>query len=185
MASRSPAVEVLADVVGWDGLPKWQPDWGYTEKLLGVALPDDYKALLDTLPTGEYAGSVLVSPATITGREGDHLAMYEEVMDALNDGSRHPYAAYPRLPGLIPWAEFEYPMAGQLFWLADEGDPNEWPVVAWDEDDQWEEYDVGAVPFLIALVRGKLPSGVVGVKSGAPAYRTFQDRPGALNNTGR
>ncbi|WP_394617869.1 hypothetical protein JNUCC0626_01865 [Lentzea sp. JNUCC 0626] len=39
--SRSAAVEVLTDVVGWSGLPKWQPDWLHTERLLGIALPDD------------------------------------------------------------------------------------------------------------------------------------------------
>lgn len=185
MVSRSPAVEVLAELIGWSALPKWQTDWSHTERLLGVALPDDYKALLNTVPVGDYAGSVQVSPPTITGREHDHLAMFEEIMDMLNDGSKHPYAAYPQLPGLIPWAEFDYPMAGQLFWLADDGDPNKWPVVAWGADDTWEEFDVGAVPFLIALVRGKLPGGVVGAKPGAPAYRTVQDLPGAPNNTGR
>lgn len=181
----SPAVEVLADLIGWSGLPRWQADWQIVERLLGVALPDDYKALLDTVPMGEYAGSVLVSPPTLTGKEHDHLAMYEEITDMLNDGSKHPYAAYPQLPGLIPWAEFDHPMAGQLFWLADDGDPNEWPVVAWGADGSWEEFDVGAVPFLIVLVRGKLPGDVVGAKPGAPAYRTFQDLTGAPDNTGR
>ena len=62
MAERSVAVDVLADVIGWSGVPNWQPDWQITEALLGVALPDDYKALLSTVPVGEYAGTVLATP---------------------------------------------------------------------------------------------------------------------------
>jgi hypothetical protein len=185
MASRSPAVEVLADVIGWSGLPRWQTDWSHTERLLGVALPDDYKALLDTVPMGEYAGTVSMNAPTVTGQEGDLLALFREVMLDLTDGDTYPYEAYPKLPGLIPWAEFSYPMGGALFWLADHGDPNEWPVVAWGADGNWEEYDVGAVAFLIALTRGKLPSKLIATKPGAPAYRTSQDLPGAPNNTRR
>ncbi|MEV6237201.1 hypothetical protein [Lentzea sp. NPDC051838] len=45
-----------------------------------------------------------------------------------------------------------------MFWLADQGDPPEWPVVAWGADGSWEQYDDGAVAFLVALVRGTLPS---------------------------
>ncbi|WP_394617867.1 hypothetical protein JNUCC0626_01855 [Lentzea sp. JNUCC 0626] len=183
--SRSAAVEVLVDVIGWSGVPRWQPDWPYTERLLGLALPGDFKDLLDAVPVGEYAGSVQVGPPTGEGEEGDLLAMFEGITDMLNDGSKHPYAAYPALPGLIAWAEFDYPMAGQLFWLADDGDPNMWPVIAWGADDSWEVYDVGAVPLLIALVRGKLPSAMVEPKPGAPAYRTLQDLPGSPSNTGR
>lgn len=48
MAPRSAAVEVLADVIGWSGLPKWLPDWQVTERLLGLSLPDDCKELLCT-----------------------------------------------------------------------------------------------------------------------------------------
>jgi hypothetical protein len=185
VASRSAAVDVLADVVGWSGLPKWQPDWDVTERLLGLALPDDYKALLDTVPMGEYAGTVSMNAPTLRGHEGDLLALFREVMLSLNSWRNKPYAAFPELPGLIPWAEFDHPMGGTLFWLADAGDPNSWPVVAWGADGNWEEYDVGAVAFLIALVRGKLPSKVLAPKPGAPAYRTSQDLPGAPNNTGR
>lgn len=185
MAPHSPAVEVLVDVVGWSGLPRWMPDWRVTEKLLGLTLPDDYKALLDTVPMGEFAGTVLVAPPTLEGREGDLLAMYEETMLDLRAEQPCPYQAFPALPGLIPWAEFSHPMGGALFWLADRGDPNNWPVIAWGADGSWEEYDAGAVAFLIALVRGKLPSKVVKPKAESSPYRTFQDLPGAPSNTGR
>lgn len=185
MATRSPAVEVLADVVGWSGLPKWQPDWQVTERLLGLSLPDDYKVLLRTVPTGEYAGTVLINAPTRTGEEGDLLALHREVMLSLKDGRKPPYKAFPELPGLVPWATFDHPMGGELFWLADDGDPNKWPVIVRGADGNWEEYDVGAVAFLIALVRGKLPSAIVTPKPGAPAYRTYQDLPGSPNNTGR
>ncbi|PWK90905.1 hypothetical protein C8D88_101930 [Lentzea atacamensis] len=185
MPSRSAAVDVLADVVGWSGLPKWQPDWQVTERLLGLALPDDYKALLSTIPAGKYAGTVRLNAPTLTGHEGDLLALFREVMLSLKSGRKNPYAAFPKLPGLIPWASFLHPMAGELFWLADQGDPNDWPVVARGADGNWEGFDVGAVAFLIALVRGKLPSKLLAPKLGAPAFRTSQDSPGAPNNTGR
>ncbi|SES15397.1 hypothetical protein SAMN05216188_12399 [Lentzea xinjiangensis] len=185
MAPRSPAVDVLADIVGWSGSPKWLPDWRITERLLGLSLPDDYKALLSTVPAGKYAGTVRLNAPTRTGYEGDLLALHREVMLSLKDGRKPPYAAFPQLPGLIPWATFDHPMGGELFWLADDGDPNKWPVVARSADGNWEECDVSAVAFLIALVRGKLPSKLLTPKPGAPAYRTSQDLPGAPNNTGR
>lgn len=183
MASRSPAVDVLADLVGWTGQPRWQPDWSVTERLLGLVLPDDYKALLSTVPMGEYAGTVLVSPPTSAGQEGDLLAMFRETMVRLAGVGNRPYGLYPKSPGLIPWAGFDHPMGGVLFWLADRGDPNKWPVVVSGANGDWDEYDVGAVAFLIGLVRGKVPSTLVTPKAGAPAYRTFQDLPGAPSNT--
>lgn len=97
MASSSPAVSVLADVVGWSGLPKWQPDWTVTERLLGVALPDDYKELLSTVPVGEYAGTVLLTPPTLRGHEGDLLIVFRDDMIRLTDGRKHPYALLVRL----------------------------------------------------------------------------------------
>lgn len=184
MASSSPAVDVLADVVGWHGQPRWQPDWAVTERLLGLPLPDDYKALLTVIPMGRYAGTVLVSPPTLTGHVGDLLAMFRETMLGLADRRNRPYPLYPELPGLIPWAEFQHPMAGSVFWLADRGDPNSWPVVVYGANGDWEEFDVGAVAFLIALVRGTVPSELVTPKPGAPAYKTFQDLSGAPSNTG-
>ncbi|WP_157985439.1 SMI1/KNR4 family protein [Lentzea terrae] len=185
MSPRSAAVEVLADLIGWSGLPKWQPDWQITERLLGLSLPDDYKVLLSTVPAGTYAGSVLLNAPTRKGRVGDLLAVFPEVMAALKEDLKRPYAVYPELPGLIPWASFEHSMGGELFWLADRRDPNDWPVVVWGTDGSWEQYDVGAVALLIALVRGKLPSKLLAAAPGAQAFRTSQDRPGAPNNTGR
>ncbi|WP_394617868.1 hypothetical protein JNUCC0626_01860 [Lentzea sp. JNUCC 0626] len=176
---------MLADVVGWDGFSKWLPDWQVTERLLGIALPDDYKALLTTIPIGVYAGTVRVKAPTSWGHENDLLALFREVMISLRSGRNDPYAAFPELPGLIPWGSSGHPMAGSLFWLADEGDPNSWPVVVWGADGNWEEYDVGMVAFLIALVRGKLPSRIIEPQPGAPSYRTSQNSPGAPNNTGR
>lgn len=177
-------VDVLADVIGWSGPVEWRPDWQVTERLLGLALPDDYKALLNVVPMGKYAGTVSLSPPTLNGHEDDLLARFREVMLSLTRGQEKPYAAYPALPGLIPWAEFDHPMAGTLFWLADKGDPNSWPVVAWGADGNWDEYDTGTVAFLTALVRGETSSDILMPKPGAPAYRTFQDLFGAPSNTG-
>ncbi|MFE9747138.1 hypothetical protein ACFYOT_19730 [Saccharothrix saharensis] len=100
MASRSPAVDVLADPVGWTGQPRWMPDWSVTERLLG-------------------------------------LALFLESVKALAGLRNKPYPVYPDLPGLIPWAEFSGPISGELYWLADRGDPNEWPVVASGADGNW------------------------------------------------
>ncbi|MEV0681665.1 hypothetical protein AB0I60_34595 [Actinosynnema sp. NPDC050436] len=184
MAPRSQAVDALVDLIGWSGRPRYIQDWTVTEKLLGLVLPQDYKELLDTVPVGKYAGTVLLTPPTTAGEQGDLLALFREAMLRLTDGRRHPYRAYPELPGLIPWAKFSHPMGGQLFWRADRDDPDLWPVVAWGADGSWEEYDVGVAQFLTAVVDGALPGSVVSRKAGAPAYRTFQDLPGAPNNTG-
>jgi hypothetical protein len=140
---------------------------------------------LCTVPAGMYAGTVRLNAPTRKGRVGDLLAIFPDVMATLKENSELPYAVYPQLPGLIPWASFEHSMGGELFWLADRGDPNDWPVVVWGTDGSWEEFDVGVVAFLIAVVRGKLPSELIAPKPGAPAFQTSQDRPDAPNNTGR
>ncbi|WP_394617866.1 hypothetical protein JNUCC0626_01850 [Lentzea sp. JNUCC 0626] len=176
---------MLADVVGWDGFSKWLPDWQVTERQLGIALPDDYKTLLTTIPAGPYAGTLLLNAPTLRGHENDLLAPFREEMLSVTNGRNCPYAAFPKLPGLIPWASSNGPVACSLFWLADEGDPNSWPVVVWGADGTWEEYDVGVVAFLIAFVRGKLPSNILEPQRGEPAYLTVQNSPGAPNNTGR
>lgn len=67
---------------------------------------------------------MLINAPTRTGHEGDLLALHREVMLSLKDGRKPPYAAFPQLAGLIPWATFDQPMGGELFWLADDGDPN-------------------------------------------------------------
>nr|BFE53350.1 hypothetical protein GCM10017745_67770 [Saccharothrix mutabilis subsp. capreolus] len=93
----------MADLVGWTGQPLWRPDWSTTEGLLGLALPDDYKALWTTIPAGRYGGTVLVQPPTTKGHVGDLLALSRETMVRLADGQERPYTSYPELPGLIPW----------------------------------------------------------------------------------
>ncbi|WP_143035788.1 SMI1/KNR4 family protein [Lentzea fradiae] len=175
----------LAEVLGWSGTPKWLPDWDVAERLLGLALPGDYKELLSTVPVGVYAGTVLLGPPTPKGHQNDLLAEHRAFMSELRTRADDlPYAVFPELPGLLPWAEFSHRMAGELFWLADEGDPDSWPVVVRGADGNWEEFDVGVAAFLAALVRDELPSELVAYKPGAPAYRTLQDLPGAPSNTG-
>lgn len=48
--------------------------------------------------------------------------------------------------------------------------------------ERWEQYDVGAVEFLIALVKGELPSEIIPSVVGLPGYRTLQGLAGAPGN---
>jgi hypothetical protein len=100
--SLSPVVDVLADVVGWDGLPTYLPDWSVTERLLGLPLPDDYEALLNNILAGKYAGTVLVGPPAGAGQVGDLMARYREVMKAQAADPGCPYPLHPEVPGLVP-----------------------------------------------------------------------------------
>ncbi|MFL6140576.1 MAG: hypothetical protein ACJ72N_01740 [Labedaea sp.] len=156
-----------------------------TERLLGLALPDDFKELLRVIPAGKYAGTVLVQPPTSTGHVGDLAYLYREVLKTLRSpqGRSRKYAVYPELPGLLPWGKSFRAPAAYVFWLADQGDPNEWPVVLVDTAfTRWEQYDVGAVEFLIALVKGQLPSDIAPSAEGSPRYKTYQDLEGAPSN---
>lgn len=158
-----------------------------TERLLGLTLPDDFKELLRVIPMGKYAGTVLVSPPTATGHLGDLTYPYREHLKTLRSlkGKEKLYPIYPELPGLLPWAKCRGQLAGHVYWLADRGDPNDWPVVLTNTAlERWEQYDVGAVEFLTALVKGELPSDIIRSVAGLPRYRTYQDLEGVPNNQG-
>jgi hypothetical protein len=185
--SSSVAVDELARLVGWSGRPKYIADWSVTERLLGLALPDDFKELLRIIPVGKYAGTVLVQPPTSRGHVGDLVYLFQELFISLGSlkGRKKLYPVFPDLPGLLPWATSYRDNVGEVFWLADRGDPNKWPVVLVDTAFQrWEQYDVGAVEFLTALVKGELPSDIIPSVAGLPRYETYQNLEGTPSNQG-
>ena len=185
MDSSSAAVNELARLVGWSGRPKYIQDWSVTERLLGLTLPDDFKELLRVIPMGKYAGTVLVSPPTSTGHLGDLTYTFRELFKTLRSlkGKVKVYPVYPDLPGLLPWGKCYRQLAGHVFWLADRGDPNDWPVVLTNTNlDQWELFDVGAVEFLTALVKDELPSDIIPSVAGLPRYKIYQDLEGISRN---
>ncbi|MFL6140572.1 MAG: hypothetical protein ACJ72N_01720 [Labedaea sp.] len=158
-----------------------------TERLLGLGLPDDFKELLRVIPVGKYAGTVLVSPPTSTSHRGDLTYPFRELFKTLRSlrGKEKLYPVFPDLPGLLPWAKCYRQLAGHVFWLADKGDPNEWPVVLTNTAlERWEQYDVGAVEFLTVLVKDELPSDIIPSVAGLPRYRTYQDLEGVPSNQG-
>ncbi|GAA2997295.1 hypothetical protein [Actinokineospora diospyrosa] len=172
------AVDDLARLVGWSSTPKMVPDWSVTERLLGFALPDDYKRLLEVLPVGEYGGTFLVQPPTVTGREGDLAALFEEVLEVLDSLDNVPYPIHPDVPGLLPWAEGLDGDVGELFWLTGDPDPNRWPVLVSDLNHmRWEQFDGGAVEVLTAFLSGRLPSEILPAEPLLPLYESLQDLP--------
>ncbi|WP_026423759.1 hypothetical protein [Actinokineospora inagensis] len=161
--------------VGWLGRPRLAPDWKITEGALGLTLPDDYKRLGETIPVGSYGGVVDLqppSPQTCV----DLRVMFARALDILRSIRKLPYPVYPDVPGLLPWARCRAEGAGMLFWLTDGGDPNDWPVVpSAINNDRWEEFDVGAVEFLLALVTDELPSEILRRRDYKPKFASDED----------
>lgn len=134
-------VSRIADAV------EWRPGdvgiaWEVIEARLGTALPADYKELCRYFGAGEFSGYVHVYGAQggTDSQVADRLASLWRTMEThpITRNVFEPYGVYrPGGQGLIPWATSV--TAAEFFWAAeDETPPEDWPVVAREEDGAWQ-----------------------------------------------
>ena len=194
MASQSAAVERLARLTGWSGRSYVTPDWDGVERALGLSLPGEYKELLSVFPPGMFVapraadGHVIVHPPY-----ADYLAQFETELDELREWrAAHPAdvprPVFPEPGGMLPWARAAREC---LLWVRDSADPAGW-TVAVSNGGTWryreelpvvEEFDRGAVEFLIGLVTGEIrsrvlnPRGFVTPAERGRVARAFQPLP--------
>lgn len=170
-------VAELARLTGWTGRSYVTPDWAVVERALGVALPAEYRELLAVFPPGKFFaprladGRVTVQPPYLVDGVPDQLHQFQTELDELRDWrAAHPddvpRPVFPEPNGMIPWARSSREC---LLWTRDSADPDRWAVAIsnggiWRYDREsasLEEFDLGAVDFLIELVSGRLTSRVL------------------------
>lgn len=170
-------VAALAQLTDWTGRSYVSPDWDAVERTLGVALPAEYKELLATFPPGTFNapsladGSVIVHPPYLVNGTPDQLYQFRAELDELrNWQAAHsadvPRPIFPEPGGMIPWARASREC---LLWARDSARPDEWTVVL-SNGGIWrynrhspvlEDFDVGAIDFLIGLVTGQVTSKIL------------------------
>lgn len=161
-------VRRLADLTGWHGRSSVATRWDVVHARLGFELPTDYRHLLEVFPPGTFyapghVADVVVQPPYRLDGVPDHMVQFETEVDEAERWRREHPEDVPE--GLVPWARSGRP---GLFWVRRRPDPDQWPVAVsnggiWRYDDEpvVEEFDCGAVEFLMGFVTGQIHSRVL------------------------
>ncbi|MEU3777763.1 hypothetical protein AB0F11_32150 [Streptomyces sp. NPDC032472] len=134
-------------------------DWAQAERILGTALPADYKQLVETYGHGTFDDTIwLLVPDSVHG-DCDLLAQTAERDEILADlwemGEKKPAGLLESGARVLPWA-FEEGTGAFLYWLVRPGQhPDEWTVLYNEgRGPLWEAHDMGCVAFLLAVLTG-------------------------------
>jgi hypothetical protein len=182
-------VEDLARIVGLDYKVREEFDWAAIEASLGLALPDDYKEIVEHLPDGRFQGFVrVIRPGDDNHPKSTYLGYYGYRLEDMrkwraDEPSRFPYPIYPEPGGLLPWGTSN--RAGLFFWLTEGRDSAAWPiVVAHPEFIHWTTPYQGTIcDFLKQVVLGRFDASpfVVDLPPGQSPW--FEPRPQAAPAT--
>jgi hypothetical protein len=133
-------------------------DWARCERELGIAIPNDYRALVDRYGTAVFGEFIVIfSPAAkskyvnLVESARDFLAGARELREDLGD-EWVPYPLHPEKGGLLP---FGNTVNGDLlFWLT-RGSPSKWKVVVnATRSPDYEEFNMSATTFIARVLRG-------------------------------
>lgn len=133
-------------------------DWPViAQSLGGLALPEDYKRVVENFPHGKFKEFVMVvRPGILGGSPGEYLGYFADRLDDLRDQreadrNAFPYPIFPEPGGLLQWAD-----SGEgvwFFWLTEGADPALWPVVWVDEEfTGWHRSAQTMSEFLLTLL---------------------------------
>ncbi|MET7749731.1 SMI1/KNR4 family protein [Micromonospora sp. NPDC005367] len=155
-------------------------DWALIERSLGnLALPRDYKALVERFPDGKFAEAItVVRPGAKKGDPEDFLGYYRHRLNDMRawraDGDGvFPYPIFPEPNGLLPWGEG--PRGELFFWLTDSADSDSWTVVWADVDfTEWHSFSGGVCQFLLEVVLGEVAPLATAEATTAPSAKGFR-----------
>ncbi|MFJ7626612.1 hypothetical protein ACIQZN_08995 [Streptomyces sp. NPDC097595] len=141
------------------GQPPAVPDWGRAERALGLALPGDYKWLVETYGAGVFDGTVWLLAPGAPHVMCDLLAEAAERADILESlweiGEDKPAELLEPGARVVPWA-FEEGSGAFLYWLVRPGvEPDDWTVLFNEgRGPLWEPHAMGCLAFLLAVLTG-------------------------------
>ena len=140
--------------------------WEKTEARLGLSLPDDYKALIDTYGTGSFGG--LITPYNPFAENEEYNLPY--AWDTLHQADQQtqlqrgvawtavtPFELYPAPEGLIPWgtaANF-----GENFFWRVRGQPQTWETLFYHlHSGEYEVWKIPMTDFIYSILSGEIES---------------------------
>jgi len=156
--------------------PAVRVDWARAEGLLGLALPDDYKALVEAYGVGWFSEWLMVDLPDSPYPQFDLL---HDVQDSV-EWHRHCrdqqpgtilYAFHPEPSGLIRWGHTR--TGDDFWWLPVTASPRGWRIVASDHGVDWAEFDCTTTEFVHRLLTERL---ILPVSDRTPQILPFADR---------
>ncbi|MET9652134.1 SMI1/KNR4 family protein [Streptomyces sp. JL2001] len=133
-------------------------DWGSVEVEYGVRFPQDYVDFVARFGDGSIEETLWVAipaPASdLAARRVDRVP--EEVIEfpEANEWADARAAEKYRLEDLLVWGETDE--ADILCWIAEESDPDRWPVAVFSRSDAvWRVYECGMSEFIVRLLRAE------------------------------
>ncbi|WP_432841112.1 SMI1/KNR4 family protein [Dactylosporangium sp. CA-092794] len=165
-------IEELTRLVPPPALPvDAEGDWRGVETELGLALPDDFKGLVQTYGRGQFVdhvtplqafgptASLLARARSFTERERKTLQDYPELS---------PTGFYPAASGLLEWAVDD---DGVSYCWVTAGPPESWRVTIWDaRNRRVERFDHDATGFLAGWLQGTLESRLLIASPDVPPW---------------
>ncbi|MEV7568734.1 hypothetical protein [Streptomyces tanashiensis] len=138
----------------------------------GQIVPEDFELLVQALPQGVIAASVLLSGTDVPVRslEGftrDTALRIADMKEALESREQELWLPlHPRPRGLVPWGRTAND--GVLLWDTTSADTADWTTVLTDTDFQfWLDLPFSASEFVARAVTGRA--------EGTPAFETYQE----------
>ncbi|MFI8387736.1 hypothetical protein [Streptomyces sp. NPDC085540] len=147
-------------------------DWAQAERTLGVALPTDYKRLVETYGDGLFDDTLWLLVPHSAHNDCDLYAQTmerDEILANLWEFEAKPAGLLEAGARVLPWA-FEEGTGAFLYWLARPGQqPDEWTVLYNEgRGPLWEAHDTGCSDFLLAVLTGTAETEYFGHLSEAP-----------------
>jgi hypothetical protein len=151
-------------------------NWARAEGLLGLVLPDDYKALVEAYGVGWFSEWLMVN---LPDSPYPQFELLHDVQDTV-EWHRHsrdqqpatiPYAFHPEPAGLIRWGHTR--TGDDFWWLPVADDPASWRIVASDHGVDWAEFAGTTTEFVHRLLTEQL---ILSVSDRAPQILPFADR---------
>lgn len=158
------------------------------ERELGVALPSDFKRLIQSYGSGQWQDFWyvlnpfsanrylnLVQQATVL-RPAACSTLDAERTGRESEPASYPHLIYPEPGGILPWAVTDN--GGRLFWIT-AGPPAHWRTVYYaDRSPDFESYNISCTQLVYGAVSGELP-----IFAGALGEDHRYGEPGAFKSS--
>lgn len=165
----------IAEAVDWRPLGL-SVSWREIEERLGSPLPADYKQFCEVFGRGGFCDELFVysTDGGATLEVLDELAQLRHLVESLPYVNPDPCGLYGKAgSGVIPWGRVA--LGHSFFWLAGQGDPDEWPIMLNAETGEWKRFDLSMSEFVFRVLTEK-DFAFVSKRLERPYYRLAEDQ---------